>query len=217
MDNILPIIGLVAYFILTGLLRKRKQDQRNQMNTRKQRPAAPPPPRPRPTSKPTTQADAFPDPYTQRYDSNGRRQRMSDLNSIFANMAEKLNQIDDETLPEEFSRPVIAEDTDWELEEDEIKIGEDITDFEESQTPIDTAEPAGMKIDEGESVFDESMSDIKIGAYATKHDSYKIKTEQRTVTERLEARLAKHSFFEKGIIYAEVIGPPLALRRQDVR
>ena len=81
------------------------------------------------------------------------------------------------------------------------------------QPSIDLAMPAETTIQEAETVFDEELSEMPIGAYAVSSGSYKLFKGELTAAEFLQQEFDKRTMLEQGILMAEILGKPVALKQ----
>ncbi len=218
MDSLFPIIALVVYFLLTGMARKKSQQRRAEQAAR-DRSTARPTAGAGPAAAPRSGINSEPLLVTNTPASQNpatKRTQMPGLNSLFSTMLEKLDQAGESASHKNQPRISAAEDQDWEpVADDELEAGADTTEFAEQQSPIDSARASDAIIQEGVTVFDKSLSEMNISAYDTKKDSYAIRKFSRTAVNQLEARLEGHTFFERGIIYAEILGKPVSLKAEE--
>lgn len=212
MENLFPIIGLVIYFVLTGLLRKRNQERQAPRPTRRDRQnfQPSPPAEKRPESVRSREPD-------QEFDSEskGKQQGYSDFQSIFSNISERAQESTRDSLLQQilgaFDEGEDLTQAENTIDEDAIEMDAEVEDMPTPVTPsADTQMPADAIIREGQPVFQEEAKQPASQAYAVSLDSYLLNQRDASAEERLQALFKNRSILVQGILMAEILGKPRA-------
>ncbi|MCF7796522.1 MAG: hypothetical protein K9N11_00235 [Lentisphaeria bacterium] len=222
MENLFPIIGLVIYFLLTGLLRKRNQERKAPRPARPHRQNVPP-------------SETFDSPSTKRSESvrsrepeqafdsesEGKQQGYTDFQSIFSNVSERAQESTRDSLLQQilgaFDEAEDLTQAENVIEDDAIEMDTEVIHEEEKPAtrPADTQMPSDATIREGQSVFREAFDQPKSEAYAVSLDSYLLDQREASTEERLESIFKNRSILVRGILMSEILGKPRAFSSSE--
>lgn len=207
MENVFPIIALVVYLFFTMITRRKKQEMAAEARKQKLRQGTVPGTQPESGSPETRKRTPIPemDDYFSRIANRVKKEaRGSLLDQIITSFDEGAGIVED--------APVVIAETD---QVGSIKTTASIIPQVE-QPPVevanDIAVSADTKIKEAQSVFKAEMSEMPIGVYAVNESSYLISKSDVSAAEFLQQEFNKRSMLEQGILMAEILGKPVALK-----
>lgn len=220
MENLFPIIGLVVYFLLTGLLRKRNKERQSPRPVRPQpqevRQSAPP----RESAAKHSGSVKSQEPERQfDSESDGKTQGYTDFQSMFSNVSDRVQETTRDSLLKQilgaFEEGRDLTQTESVIDEGAIEMDTDIGEVDPQSAPLDAKVPADVKIKEGESVFKQDLSQTRSKAYDVKLDSYVLNKHEITAEDRLRSVFQNRSILVRGIIMAEILGKPRAFSSSE--
>lgn len=216
MENLFPIIGLVIYFVLTGLLRKRNKEKQSSRPTRPERQTVHPSASTEPISEKRSEYVRSREPEREfDSESEGKQQGYTDFQSTFSNISKRAQKSTRDSLLQQI---LGAFDEGEDLTQAENTIDEDAiemdAEFEKEEKPaaqpMDAQVPSDVTIKEGQSVFSKEQISQRSKAYDVSLDSYLLDQREASAEERLQSIFKNRSILVQGILMAEILGKPRA-------